>query len=198
MVFVVILVVGVGAYLLLQNGGLGGGSSSDPATMIAYAIGVAEGGYDANGNNLNNGTVPSRNHNPGDLTVDVNGTGSGTAGNFVIYSSDAVGYAALVYQVNEWLNGTSANAGPNSTIADVSEFYTTTDQSAWASNVANTLGVSVDTQLSAIGSSNAAPQTPAQTADDTTVASASQTVLTDGSSDFSDSSDDGGDDFEDV
>jgi hypothetical protein len=189
MVFAVIAVVAVAAYLLLQSSGGGGSSSSDPATMIAYAIGVAEGGYDASGNNLNNGTLPSRNHNPGDLTVDVNGTGSGTSGGFIIYPSDAVGYAALVYQVNEWLNGTSANAGPNSTISDVSQFYTTTDQAAWANNVASTLGVSVDTQLSAIGSSNAAPQTPAQTSDDTTVASAAQTVLTDGSDD--ESSDDG-------
>jgi hypothetical protein len=196
MVWLVIAVVAVGAYMLTQSSGVGSGgaSSSDPATAIAYAIGVAEGGYDASGNNLNNGTVPSRNHNPGDLTVDVNGTGSGNSGNFVVYSSDALGYAALVYQVNEWLNGTSANAGPNSTISDISQFYTTTDQGSWAANVASVLGVSVDTEISAIGSSNAAPQTPAQTTDQTQVASSDSGTI---SPTFSDDSGDGGSDTSD-
>jgi hypothetical protein len=185
-VWLVIIVVAVGAYMLTK-GSSGGASSGDPATAIAYAIGVAEGGYDANGTNLANGTVPSRNHNPGDLTVDVNGTSLGMSGNFTTYASDAAGYAALVYQVNKWLSGTSANAGPNSTIADLSQFYTTTDQGAWAANVASVLGVSTDTEISAIGGGNAAPVTPAQTPDQNTVASSFDTSDTgpDTSDDFS-------------
>ena len=149
----VLAVVAV-AYFLMKampaassNSGLG----SDPASQIALAIGVAEGGYDSQGNNLNNGTEPSRNHNPGDLTEDVNGTASGSSGSFVVYADDATGFAALVYQINEWLQGTSANAGPNSTIAQISGFYTATDSAAWATNVATVLGVSVDTPIGQIG-----------------------------------------------
>jgi hypothetical protein len=168
---VAIVVVG---YLVLDATGAAAQSSSSSsggsgsAHAISLAIGVAEGGYDASGNNLNNGTVPSRNHNPGDLTVDVNGTGQGLSGGFVVYPDDATGYAALDYQVGEWLNGTSANATGDSTIAQISQFYTTTDQSAWANNVAATLGVTVDTSLNTIVNGN-----PAQPATDTTqVASA--------------------------
>jgi hypothetical protein len=190
-IWIVLIVVGVGAYLVLNGSGSGESDSSDAATAIAYAIGVAEGGYDASGNNLNNGTIPSRNHNPGDLTVDVNGTATGSSGGFKVYASDGAGYAALVYQVDEWLNGSSANAGPNSTIADVSQFYTTTDQGAWAANVASVLGVTVDTQLSAIGSPNVAPQTPVQTTDDTTVAS--NQLVDSGGNDIDDSGDDSSD-----
>src|SRR5271155_427407 len=80
------------------------GSSNSPAVQIARAIGVAEGGYDANGNNLQNSTLPSRNHNPGDLTVDVSGKGTGSNGGFVVYGSDSDGWDALEQQVGEWLN----------------------------------------------------------------------------------------------
>lgn len=132
-------------------------TTNTAAYSIALAIGVAEGGYDSSGNNLNNSTPASTNHNPGNLTIDVNSTGQGTDANgFVIYPDDATGYAALEYQVNEWLQGTSANAGPTSTIDDVSKFYTTDvppgAQAAWASNVAATLGVPSSTPLNQIGS----------------------------------------------
>jgi hypothetical protein len=175
---VAIVVVG---YLVLDATGASA-QTSGSAHAISLAIGVAEGGYDASGNNLNNGTVPSRNHNPGDLTVDVNGTGQGLSGGFVVYPDDATGYAALDYQVNEWLNGTSANANSASTIAQISQFYTTTDQDAWASNVAATLGVTVDTPLSSIVGGSAPPAS----ADQTQVASTDTSMDT--------SSDDGSDD----
>lgn len=167
------------AYFLIEASNMSGlpsGSGSGAAEQIALAIGVAEGGYDANGNNLGNGTAPSVNHNPGDLTVDVNNTSTGTSNGFVVYADDATGYAALVYQVNEWLNGTSANAGPNSTIDDISQFYTTDSppgaQVDWASNVAAVLGVPSSTPIGQIGQTIVAAATPAssstdQTSDDT-------------------------------
>ena len=150
--------VAVGLVLLhtMKGGGM--------AHSISLAIGVAEGGYDASGNNLNNGTLPSRNHNPGDLTIDGTGKAIGMNGSFQVYSSDADGYAALDYQVNLWLNGESANATADSTIAEISSFYTDTDPAAWASNVAAVLGVSVDTPIGQIGqSSPSAPSSPVST-----------------------------------
>ena len=164
-------------------------ASSGSAHAISLAIGVAEGGYDASGNNLNNGTLPSRNHNPGDLTVDVNGTGSGSSGGFVVYPDDATGFAALDYQVNEWINGTSANASSASTIADISQFYTTDSppgaQANWASTVASTLGVTPDYTLATIVSGNA------QAPDQTQVAAASSDTSMDDSGSDDGSQDDG-------
>jgi hypothetical protein len=158
-------------YLVLEATGTSAASSGS-AHAISLAIGVAEGGYDGNGTNLNNGTLPSRNHNPGDLTVDVNSTGTGTNGGFIVYPDDATGYAALDYQVNEWINGSSANANSSSSISDISQFYTTDvpagAQANWAATVAATLGVTADTTLSTI-INGAAPMTPAA-ADSTQVA----------------------------
>lgn len=183
LIVVAIAALVIVGYLVLDAAG-GAASASGSAHAISLAIGVAEGGYDASGNNLNNGTLPSTNHNPGDLTVDVNGTGSGKNGNFVVYPDDATGYAALDYQVNEWLNGSSANATAQSTIAQISQFYTADNQDAWAANVASVLGVTVDTTLATI-TGGSAPATAPATSDDT-VAS------TDDSGDDSiDSSDDG-------
>jgi hypothetical protein len=158
------------AYFLIKAAGM---ATNSNAHQISLAIGVAEGGYDASGNNLGNGSPPSVNHNPGDLTVDVNSTGMGTSGGFVVYPDDATGYAALDYQVNEWLNGTSANANADSTIDQISQFYTTDvppgAQAAWASNVAATLGVPSSTPIGQIGqqapAATVAEATPTDTGD---------------------------------
>jgi hypothetical protein len=163
---VAIIAIVVVGYLVLDATGASA-QSSGTTRQISIAIGVAEGGYDASGNNLNNGTLPSRNHNPGDLTVDVNSTGSGVSGGFVVYPDDATGFAALDYQVGKWLDGSSDNATAASTIAQISQFYTTTDQAAWAANVASVLGVTVDTSLATIVG-GAAPATPVSTSTDPT------------------------------
>jgi len=138
------------------------------AHSFSLAIGVAEGGYDASGNNLQNGTAPSRNHNPGDLTIDTIGKATGKSDDFVVYATDADGYAALDAQVNLWLTGESANATSDSTIAQISQFYTTDSppgaQADWASNVASVLGVSVDTPIGQIGKPAGAAATPDQSA----------------------------------
>jgi hypothetical protein len=148
-VIVAIAAIVIVGYLVL-DATAASAQASGMTRQISIAIGVAEGGYDASGNNLNNGTLPSRNHNPGDLTVDVNSTGSGVSGGFVVYPDDATGFAALDYQVGKWLDGSSDNATSASTIAQISQFYTTTDQAAWAANVASVLGVPVDTPLATI------------------------------------------------
>jgi hypothetical protein len=123
---------------------------SQPATLvfrIARAIGVAEGGYDADGNNLNNGSRPSRNCNPGDMTEDLIRVSKGTDGPFVVYECDADGWVNLYTQVQMWLDGKSAHANPASTIFDVSRFYTTTDQDAWGATVAQILEKPIETAL---------------------------------------------------
>jgi hypothetical protein len=109
------------------------------ATAIAYA----EGFYV-------NGSRPQRNHNPGDLTIDTNGMATGRDGPFVVYGNVEDGWDALRQQVKLILTNTSHVYNTDMTIQDVANKYTATDQSAWALNVANKLGVSPDTKVSAI------------------------------------------------
>lgn len=109
------------------------------ATAIAYA----EGFYV-------NGSRPQRNNNPGDLTVDTTGRGIGKDGPFIIYRTVDDGWDALRQQVRLILTNTSHIYNTDMTIQDVANQYTATDQSAWALNVANRLGVSPDTKISTL------------------------------------------------
>lgn len=113
---------------------------STTVQKIAQAIAFAEGFYVA-------GSRPQRNHNPGDMTLDLIGKSTGKDGPFVVYATDDDGWANLYKQVGLWINGGSSHATADSTITDIAGFYTTTDQTAWATNVANQLGVSVDTPI---------------------------------------------------
>lgn len=114
--------------------------SSATVQKIAQAIAVAEGFYVS-------GSRPQRNNNPGDMTLDLIGTSTGKDGPFVVYANVQDGWNNLYKQVQEWLDGTSKNADASFTISDIAGFYTTTDQTAWATNVANQLGVSIDTPI---------------------------------------------------
>jgi hypothetical protein len=115
-------------------------SNTNLTKAIAQAIATAEGFYVS-------GSRPARNHNPGDMTADLIGKAVGKDGAFVVYANDSDGWANLYAQINAWLEGTSAHANADSTIHDVSRFYTTTDQDAWANTVASKLGVSIDTPI---------------------------------------------------
>jgi hypothetical protein len=117
------------------------------ARKLAVAIGYAEGGYDLQGNNRNNGTRPSRNHNPGDLKGNFAGTAIGDDSGFDVYPDDATGWAALIRQAGLWLTNRSTVAGREDTIGSLATKYTTTEQNSWSRNVAAALGVSTDTQL---------------------------------------------------
>lgn len=107
---------------------------------IAQAIALAEGFYVS-------GSRPARNHNPGDMTQDLIGESVGTDGIFVVYATDDDGWANLYAQIEKWLDGNSSHATSDSTILEIANFYTTTDQTAWATTVANELGVSLDTPI---------------------------------------------------
>lgn len=128
-------------YILLQMGGNVDTSASGGVQRLAQAIATAEGFYTA-------GTRPNRDHNPGDMTQDLTGKAIGMDGPFVIYASDADGWANLYAQINLWLSGGSEHANADSTISDLSQFYTADNQSTWAVNVANSAGVTVDTPIS--------------------------------------------------
>lgn len=107
---------------------------------FAVAIAFAEGFYV-------NGSRSQRNHNPGDLTIDTIGLAVGRDGPFVVYANDNDGWMALREQVRKIVTNTSSIYNSNMTIADIAEKYTTTEQSAWALNVATKLGVSPDTRI---------------------------------------------------
>jgi hypothetical protein len=131
------------AYVLLTAGSNVNTTASDRVLALAKAIATAEGFYVS-------GSRPARDHNPGDMTEDLIGRAVGRDGPFVVYSQDADGWQNLFAQINLWLSGDSDYADSDSTIADLSTFYTTTQQAAWALNVANALGVSTDTPIGEI------------------------------------------------
>lgn len=160
MELIAISLLAIAAYLLYKQnlgtesdsvGDLGGyvDTSSDSLTVkIAQAIATAEGFYVP-------GSRPARNHNPGDMTADLIGRSIGTDGNFVVYASDHDGWLNLYAQINSWLNGTSRYHSQNSTIADIAGLgnevgYTSTEQTSWAQNVANYLGVDLNTPIGEI------------------------------------------------
>lgn len=110
---------------------------------LSTAIAYAEGFYV-------NGSRPQRNHNPGDLTVDTIGKGIGKDGPFIIYANVNDGWEALKRQVSLILTNTSGIYNTDMTIMDMARRYTTTEQSAWAMNVASKLGVSPETKISTL------------------------------------------------
>lgn len=141
LLLVAVALVGVALYETL--GTMMTSASSVPSSTvqrIAQAIAFAEGFYVS-------GSRPARDNNPGDMTQDLIGKSTGKDGPFVVYASVEDGWANLYAQIELWLNGGSAHASSQSTITQISGFYTTTDQSAWATNVANQLGVSIDTPI---------------------------------------------------
>jgi hypothetical protein len=120
---------------------LGGGVvfTGSVIEKLSKAIARAEGFYVA-------GSRPARNHNPGNMTRDLIGNAIGKDGPFVVFANDEDGFANLRRQL--WLVwGGSSFYNPGMTIAQFAAVWTATEQKAWAKNVADSLGVSVDTQI---------------------------------------------------
>jgi hypothetical protein len=114
---------------------------SSAVQRLAVAIAAAE-GFSVPG------SVPNRNHNPGDLRVDTTGKGIGKDElGFIRYANDSDGWEALHVQVELMLTDRSHIYTSNMTITETSTHYTTTAQAAWASIVAQQLGVSTSTKL---------------------------------------------------
>lgn len=115
-------------------------TNSNVIDKFAKGIATAEGFYVA-------GSRPNRNHNPGDLTIDVTGKSVGMDGMYVKYANDADGWEALRKQVRMMFDNTSRVYNSTLTIKQVAAKYTTTAVAAWANIVAGYMGVSVDTRL---------------------------------------------------
>ncbi len=118
--------------------------SGGPIQSLAEAIAKAEGFFV-------NGSLPNRANNPGDLKV--GDKGQGTIDGKTIFSTIEEGWQHLYYQVSIILNGTSSIYTPDMTIQEVANRYvngndqTTPASEGWARNVANSLGVTVDTPV---------------------------------------------------
>jgi hypothetical protein len=118
---------------------------------LAAAISQAE-GFGASANN-----IPTASNNPGNLELGDVGYGTATTSNgggVTVYGSLADGANALENQVSNILSGNSSLYNPDMTIQQLGDTYvngpnggTTTGSQNWASNVANSLGVSPSTTV---------------------------------------------------
>ena len=115
--------------------------------LFAEGIALAEGFYVA-------GSRAAENHNPGNLTLDITGTGIGMDGMFVVYANDADGWAALKRQVEKILTNASTIYNSEMTLRQIGQLYASTsppnEQLAWAINVASKLGIDIDTPVSTL------------------------------------------------
>jgi len=114
----------------------------DALKETARAIARAEGFYVA-------GSIPDRAHNPGNLKV--GGETIGDTG-ITMFPDDDTGWAALYRQLARIVEGRSAYYTLDTTIRAMGQKWTATqsEQSAWAENVADALGVDIDTPLSRV------------------------------------------------
>jgi hypothetical protein len=113
-------------------------------TLFAGGIAFAEGYWD-NGNNVLTQNRAARNNNPGDFLG--NGDAGQDCGGYAIYSSPGAGWRRLYGQLNLIVNGASKNYSLDMTIQQMAYKYTSTDQEAWAGNVASYIGGSPDDTL---------------------------------------------------
>jgi hypothetical protein len=95
--------------------------------------------------------IPTRYHNPGNIRSTRNGhryagqVGLNRCG-YVIFKSDAYGWAALKEQLTLMASGQSEHYGTGMTITQVAKRYAT-GWRLWSKNVAKILGVTPDTTL---------------------------------------------------
>jgi len=144
-VIIVFIVLAVAGFLTVESGPItvtGETMAIAPTTTvqrIAKAIATAEGFYAS-------GSLPQRANNPGDL--ERGDLGNGTINGKTVYPSASQGWEALYKEVELILDGRSAYYKPTSSISEIAVTYTGSDNaSAWAQNVADTLGVDIDTQI---------------------------------------------------
>jgi hypothetical protein len=110
---------------------------------LADAFAFAEGFYV-------NGSRPQRNNNPGDLTRALGFPTIGMDDMYVIFATVTDGWNALKKLIELMLTNQSTIYTSNMTIYEVAQYYTTTQQTEWATNVALRLGVSPFTKISEV------------------------------------------------
>ena len=115
--------------------------------LFSEGIALAEGFYVV-------GSRAARNHNPGNLTLDITNTGVDMDGMFVVYANDNDGWEALYRQVELILTDTSNIYTSQMTLRQIGQKYastsTPTEQLNWAVNVASKLGIDIDTSVSTL------------------------------------------------
>lgn len=115
--------------------------------LFAEGIAIAEGFYET-------GSRAARNHNPGNLTLDITDTGTGKDGMFIVYGNDNDGWDALRKQVELILTNASGYYDSSMTLRQIGRKYASTstasDQLNWAINVAGKLGIDIDTPVSSL------------------------------------------------
>jgi len=115
--------------------------------LFAEGIALAEGFYVA-------GSRAARNHNPGNLTLDITGTAVGRDGMFMVYGDDSDGWDALKRQVEKILTNASQIYTNDMTLRQIGALYASTstpnEQLAWSINVARKLGINIDTPVSTL------------------------------------------------
>lgn len=122
---------------------------ADRIQRFAEAIAAAEGFFVP-------GSRPARNHNPGNLTLDIGGNSAvpiGNDGRFVVYASDHDGWEDLRAQINLALSGGSSIYTPDMSVLEFAKHWTPDPAGApltWATNVASKLGVSISTPISEV------------------------------------------------
>ena len=120
---------------------------SSAIQLFAEGIALAEGFYVS-------GSRAARNHNPGNITLDITGTGVGMDGMFIVYANDADGWDALRKQVQLILTDTSNIYNSAMTLREIGQKYASTstpaEQLNWAINVASKLGLDIDTPVSTL------------------------------------------------
>jgi len=120
---------------------------SSAIQLFSEGIAIAEGFFVA-------GSRAARNHNPGNLTLDITDTGIGKDGMFVVYANNDDGWEALRKQVEMILTDASGIYNSQMTLRQIAEKYASTsppnEQLNWAINVANKLGINIDTPVSTL------------------------------------------------
>ncbi len=106
---------------------------------VAKAIARAEGFYVS-------GSIPQRARNPGNLK---RGAPTLPGTSITQYTTAGEGWSALYKQLTLIATGKSAYYNPATTIRAMGQTWTATksEQLAWSTNVANVLGVGIDTPL---------------------------------------------------
>lgn len=131
-----LIAIGLGAVIFVVIARRGSGGSVE---ALAKAIAKAE-GYGVPG------AIPTITNNPGDLK---NGGKTYQNTGITIYATAADGWNALYRQINLILSGGSTHYTVDTTLRKMGQIWTATvsEQAAWAKNVANYLGVSVDATI---------------------------------------------------
>jgi hypothetical protein len=116
---------------------LPGHSQENKVSQMATAIARTEGFYTT-------GTIPNRYHNPGDLRASIKNAYPGQTGlakhGYVVFKSDAWGWAALEKQIQMIIDGDSQHFDQSMTFAQIARIYAASPE--WPKTLCKILKIS--------------------------------------------------------